>query len=81
LDEQDFNHPCKGVCSGWKQGYEKGLGDYVAEISDLENFIKKQQLECQQLQMKLNKAIEVLEYVSNGMSKNKYGWSAKAVLG
>lgn len=22
--EQQFNHPCKDTCSGWKQGFERG---------------------------------------------------------
>lgn len=21
---KDFDHPCRGSCSGWRQGYEKG---------------------------------------------------------
>lgn len=25
--EQDFDHPCKETCSGWKQGYEKGKAE------------------------------------------------------
>lgn len=29
LDEM-FDHPCRNVCSGWQQGYEKGLSDSVA---------------------------------------------------
>lgn len=23
----DLDHPCKGTCSGWKQGYERGAAD------------------------------------------------------
>lgn len=23
----DLDHPCKGTCSGWKQGYERGAED------------------------------------------------------
>jgi len=27
VSNEQLNHPCAGVCSGWKQGFERGLSD------------------------------------------------------
>lgn len=32
----DLDHPCKGTCSGWKQGYEKGCADLADANEALE---------------------------------------------
>ncbi len=28
----DLDHPCKETCSGWKQGYDKGIGDGITNL-------------------------------------------------
>lgn len=30
---QDFDHPCKGTCSGWQQGLERGVSKCVEEVN------------------------------------------------
>lgn len=29
---KEFDHPCRDICSGWKQGYEKGQQDKIEQI-------------------------------------------------
>ncbi len=31
LFEAGFDHPCRGTCSGWQQGYERGQSDKEKE--------------------------------------------------
>lgn len=39
--ENNFSHPCMGVCSGWQQGYENGLASAQAELERLRSSIRK----------------------------------------
>lgn len=32
INPSDFNHPCKDICSGWKQGFEKGREAILNEL-------------------------------------------------
>ena len=32
-----MNHPCKGVCSGWQQGYERGKEEAVKVGASLDH--------------------------------------------
>lgn len=29
--ETDLDHPCKETCSGWKQGYDRGVAETLKE--------------------------------------------------
>lgn len=31
--EEKFDHPCKQTCSGWRQGYERGLAEQAHELA------------------------------------------------
>lgn len=33
--EAGFDHPCKTTCSGWQQGYERGLIQFKKSQKDL----------------------------------------------
>lgn len=40
----DLNHSCKGVCSGWQHGYERGQSDKANLIEALEKFLKHEDI-------------------------------------
>lgn len=33
---KEFNHPCKNTCSGWQQGFDRGLEQSAQKIAELE---------------------------------------------
>lgn len=37
----DLDHPCKNTCSGWMQGYERGLYECREMIKEVEEFKKE----------------------------------------
>jgi len=36
-----LNHPCKGTCSGWQQGYESGRAEMEAENARLREALER----------------------------------------
>jgi peptidoglycan hydrolase CwlO-like protein len=41
MNPDPFDHPCKETCSGWKQGYEKGLKKAEEQISELTEHVAR----------------------------------------
>lgn len=41
IHEKGFDHPCRETCSGWRQGYERGLFEARREISQLKDICKR----------------------------------------
>ena len=37
----NLDHPCKQTCSGWKQGYERGMSQASMEVEALKAQIKE----------------------------------------
>jgi hypothetical protein len=58
---EKFNHPCKGTCSGWQQGFDKALHRDKAIITELLEIIQSQS--------------EALEFYADPFtySENEYG--------
>lgn len=42
IHDAGFNHPCKDTCSGWKQGYDRGVSDSSKEIERLNKVITRE---------------------------------------
>jgi len=44
-EQRELDHPCKQTCSGWKQGYERGLADIreplKARLADAEKRVRE----------------------------------------
>jgi hypothetical protein len=36
----DFDHPCRQTCSGWRQGFDKGKLLESRKVSEMENLLK-----------------------------------------
>lgn len=37
---KEFNHPCKNTCSGWQQGFDRGLEQSAQRIAELEESLE-----------------------------------------
>lgn len=80
MKKEEFNHPCKETCSGWKQGYEKGKAEAAAEIGLLHEAIGQAEHREVALKMALDaktreceKMREALEKIS-GLFCDKYSY-------
>lgn len=38
--KKEFDHPCKQTCSGWRQGFDRGLEQSAQRIEELEKLAK-----------------------------------------
>ena len=58
-DEIPLDHPCRNTCSGWKQGYEKGLAEKDMEIGRLSK-CPNEEWECKKIERRLESEIAKL---------------------
>lgn len=54
-EAKELDHPCRDTCSGWAQGYERGLEAAETKIGKLEHVLSSTRIESE------NRRVELLE--------------------
>ncbi len=66
--QMELDHPCKETCSGWKQGYEKGLlGEVKPNCSEVHKTDTELITTLHKRVKELTEALEVSSYIMRGM--------------
>lgn|SRR3990167_2822238 len=44
MTPENFDHPCKNTCSGWQQGFNRGVESQQKRIDELKNIVRNREM-------------------------------------